>query len=343
MYAVIVPALVRVQRSSIAASIASVAMPSSRRSAVTHQPNLARCLRISYARSRPLPTAAWTAIVAEQRGALVCGLGARQVPSSSPWCQRGRSNAKGTPGMKLLKIGAASAALMAVLAGVAYGAGVLSTADTNVVTACAQKNNGQLRLVSAASDCRSSENAVQWNQVGPAGPKGDTGGIGPAGPAGPTGATGATGATSTIAGPQGLKGDLGNPGATGPQGQKGDTGAQGPAGPPGSASTVPGPQGPAGLGGQPGPVGPMGPQGQAGASGLSGYEVVRNTVDNSPYYLDVHCSPGKHVLGGGGVIPSGGTLQASQPTQDNAGWRIWVQWSLIHTTFATAYAICADE
>jgi Collagen triple helix repeat (20 copies) len=72
-------------------------------------------------------------------------------------------------------------------------------------------SKGDLRVVDSGTDCRANEQAISWNQrgpagdtgpagpVGPAGQKGDAGDSGPAGPAGPTGATGP-------AGPQGPAG-----------------------------------------------------------------------------------------------------------------------------------------
>ena len=45
----------------------------------------------------------------------------------------------------------------------------------NVITACYQKINGQLRIVSDASKCRPSELAISWNMVGPQGPQGPSG------------------------------------------------------------------------------------------------------------------------------------------------------------------------
>lgn len=96
------------------------------------------------------------------------------------------------------------------------GAGERSTP----IRACAQKENGQLRVV-ADGDCRLSESSLEWNVEGPAGPAGPQG---PAGPAGPTGPVGP-------AGPEGPPGPAGSPGPAGPSGP---AGPQGPAGPPGS-------------------------------------------------------------------------------------------------------------
>lgn len=64
----------------------------------------------------------------------------------------------------------------------------------DIIYGCYQKNNGQLRIVKDASECRPSEVFIQWNKAGPAGP------TGPAGPKGDTGAQGAQG----IPGPPGV-------------------------------------------------------------------------------------------------------------------------------------------
>lgn len=84
------------------------------------------------------------------------------------------------------------------------------------------------------------EQAVSWNQTGPAGPQGETGaqGIqGPTGPTGPTGAAGPTGATGATGatGPAGAQGSTGAKGSKGDKGDKGDTGDKGT---PGKSVTV---------------------------------------------------------------------------------------------------------
>ncbi len=63
----------------------------------------------------------------------------------------------------------------------------------SIITACMKAMNGQLRIVSAATQCLPSETAIFWNAVGPQGPQGLQG---PAGPQGPSGAV----ATVTISG-----------------------------------------------------------------------------------------------------------------------------------------------
>lgn len=69
--------------------------------------------------------------------------------------------------------------------------------STTVVTACTKKVNGQLRIVSAASQCLPSETAISWNIAGTQGP------AGPQGPQGPQGPSGVV-ATGTISGLVGI-------------------------------------------------------------------------------------------------------------------------------------------
>jgi hypothetical protein len=109
---------------------------------------------------------------------------------------------------------------------------VVQAQDTHVITACVNGENGMVRIVVSADECRTPEYAIQWNQVGPQGAQGIQGEPGPMGPAGPQGAQG-------IPGPQGAQG------IPGPQGIQGETGPMGPAGPQG-VQGIPGPQGPAG-------------------------------------------------------------------------------------------------
>jgi hypothetical protein len=59
-----------------------------------------------------------------------------------------------------------------------------------VIYGCAQKNSGDLRIVSSPAQCKSNENLVSWNQVGPQGPTGATGATGATGPAGSPGVSG---------------------------------------------------------------------------------------------------------------------------------------------------------
>jgi hypothetical protein len=184
-------------------------------------------------------------------------------------------------------------AALAVITGAAY-----AFTDGGVIHACV-KSDGQVRIVTDASECKKPETHIQWNIVGPPGSKGDPGSqgsqglqgeVGPVGPQGlqgeigPVGLQGSQGEVGSV-GPQGLQGEIGpagpqgDTGAVGPQGLKGDTGAVGPQGDTGAV----GPQGlkgdtgavgPQGLKGDTGAVGPQGPAGPAGPQGPKGDTVV---------------------------------------------------------------------
>jgi hypothetical protein len=69
--------------------------------------------------------------------------------------------------------------------------------SANVITGCYQKVNGQLRIVTSASQCRPSEIAISWNITGPQGPAGPEGPTGPQGPVGPEGPQGPDGVVLT--------------------------------------------------------------------------------------------------------------------------------------------------
>ena len=131
-----------------------------------------------------------------------------------------------------LFVGVAAASVIAATAGIALAV----PGGGGAIQGCFQKNNGQLRVVDAATDCRPSESPLSWSQTGPAGatgpagPQGLTGLTGPQGPIGPTGPQGPAGDT----GPTGAQGPAGATGPSGPAGPKGDTGAQGPVGPQGA-------------------------------------------------------------------------------------------------------------
>ncbi len=72
----------------------------------------------------------------------------------------------------------------AILASLAVGGALASAIPDGgeQLTACVRENNGQMRLVESADDCRDREYPVAWNQMGVPGPEG------PAGPAGMTAA-----------------------------------------------------------------------------------------------------------------------------------------------------------
>src|SRR4051812_15332705 len=89
--------------------------------------------------------------------------------------------------------------LLAALAGGGYAA----IPDSHGVIHGCFSNNGDLRVVTRASDCHHNETALQWSQTGPQGP--------PGGP-GPAGSQGAPGPQ----GPAGSPGSKGDPGPRGP-------------------------------------------------------------------------------------------------------------------------------
>lgn len=110
---------------------------------------------------------------------------------------------------KRLAVLATAAATTAMVA--APGTAYALATPNGVLHACYQTHpsprddNGDLRLVDSANDCRNNERYVEWNQVGPQGPQGPQGAQGPQGVAGPVGAQGARGATGAT-GPQGVQG-----------------------------------------------------------------------------------------------------------------------------------------
>jgi hypothetical protein len=90
----------------------------------------------------------------------------------------------------------------------------------NGLSACIQKDSGEVRIVGPTEDCRRTEVRVQLaiagaatvitatGTAGPMGPAGPIGPMGPAGPVGPAGATGPAGPLGPI-GPQGIAGPAG--------------------------------------------------------------------------------------------------------------------------------------
>lgn len=73
-----------------------------------------------------------------------------------------------------LRRGMLVALALAAVAAAASGFAYAQTTGGNTINACAQTVNGQLRL-DTGSGCLASEQAVQWNQVGPQGPRGLSG------------------------------------------------------------------------------------------------------------------------------------------------------------------------
>jgi hypothetical protein len=194
--------------------------------------------------------------------------------------------------------------LLVLVVGTAY-------ADTNggVINACV-KDNGQVRIVNQASDCKNQETYIYWNIVGPQGPKGDTGATGLQGAQGlqgPKGDKGDTGDTGAI-GPQGLQGDKGNKGDTGetgaigPQGLQGEKGNKGDTGETGAI----GPQGLQGDKGDKGDTGAVGPAGQQGPQGIPGNLALAGQM----------CPAGQYVIGfdaNGAIICTETVLPTATP------------------------------
>jgi Collagen triple helix repeat (20 copies). len=87
--------------------------------------------------------------------------------------------------------------------------GAAAAGQNNTIQACLDNANGNLRQVSAPSDCRHNESPVSWNIVSPVGPQGPQDPIGPVGPKGAMGAAGPTGPMGP-AGPAGPVGPAGN-------------------------------------------------------------------------------------------------------------------------------------
>jgi type VI secretion system secreted protein Hcp len=81
-----------------------------------------------------------------------------------------------------------------------------ASSDAQTINACAD-NDGKLRLVSSAADCKKGETPLSWSTVGPVGPAGAPGAPGAGGAAGAPGAAGP-------AGPQGVAGPAGPAGAS---------------------------------------------------------------------------------------------------------------------------------
>jgi Collagen triple helix repeat (20 copies) len=203
------------------------------------------------------------------------------------------------------------AAVVALGAGIAFAA---IPGTDGVIHGCYKAQNGQLRLVDSASDCRPSELSISWNQQGPQG----------------------------IQGPPGPKGEQGDPGIQGPPGPPGAKGEQG----------DPGIQGPPGPPGPKGDKGDTGDQGPPGPSGLSGLQVVTSpplAVGLFDFgHAEATCPAGKTLIGGGGRIGAtggfasadAGYLEQSYPSGNT--WFVrahntgpWIDVPLV------AYAICA--
>jgi hypothetical protein len=163
-------------------------------------------------------------------------------------------------------------AICAIAGAASFATAAITATPTTTIQACS-KGNGDLRIVSAPSDCKANEASLSWAVVGP---KGDAGVAGPPGPAGATGAQGPTGA----AGPAGPKGDPGN---TGPGGA---TGAQGATGPKGADGVFP--------------------------TTIRRVQIVQSIPDNTGFAFTVNCGQDEIAMTGG-VRNDFATIAASYP------------------------------
>src|SRR5215212_2942865 len=128
-----------------------------------------------------------------------------------------------------------------------------SSPPTQVLRACINPSSGQMQLLQGTATCKSNEQLITWNVVGPQGPKGDKGEKGDPGQQGLKGDPG-------VQGLPGTKGDKGDPGTPGLKGDKGDPGQPGLKGDPGA----PGAKGEPGTPGAPGTPGDKGDKGDPG-------------------------------------------------------------------------------
>jgi hypothetical protein len=92
---------------------------------------------------------------------------------------------------KLRVAGLSAVATVVLVGGAAFATGTIPGPD-GMIRGCFDRQNGNLRVVSDAGQCRENELVTQWNQVGPQGVQGDPGPIGATGPAGPQGPSGTT-------------------------------------------------------------------------------------------------------------------------------------------------------
>lgn len=168
-----------------------------------------------------------------------------------------------------LKIAIAGAAVIALAAGGTSIAMASIPSHHGTITGCYSANTGALRIVKSKSDCKHSENVLQWSQHGGQGARGPKGVAGARGPAGAAGVQG-------LAGDTGVAGAAGTAGAAGADGKTvlNDSGA------PGSgvgevgdfyidttANEIYGPKTGGGWGGGTSLVGPAGPADVTTASG----------------------------------------------------------------------------
>lgn len=90
----------------------------------------------------------------------------------------------------------AAAVIVAALAASTVAWSAIPAAD-GTITGCL-KDDGSLRIVNSAADCKKGERAITWNVKGRDGATGATGATGPAGPEGPKGDRGTPGSGSGL-------------------------------------------------------------------------------------------------------------------------------------------------
>ncbi len=78
---------------------------------------------------------------------------------------------------------------------IAQPAAAANVPAATIYYGCVTTATGAIRIVTAATTCKTTEHKIQWDQTGPQGPAGPAGPTGPQGPKGATGAQGPKGAT----------------------------------------------------------------------------------------------------------------------------------------------------
>jgi Collagen triple helix repeat (20 copies) len=104
-------------------------------------------------------------------------------------------------GARAARLAVTLAALLSLTAAIGIASGAIPSSNGKIY-GCFAKSDGKLRVIDKAKQqqCKSSEQALNWNQQGLPGPPGPKGNPGPAGPQGAPGAQG----------PKGDKGDAGS-------------------------------------------------------------------------------------------------------------------------------------
>src|SRR3954470_24501954 len=108
--------------------------------------------------------------------------------------------------MRLTPIGLLVTAACLLARGITLVAGAgVDKKKSDTINGCAKKQDGRLRMVAGAANCKRGERAVQWNVEGPHGPAGAQGPAGTQGSPGTAGGGGAAGAAG-VGGPGGAPG-----------------------------------------------------------------------------------------------------------------------------------------